>query len=86
MTRAVENLLAKVRGQHWLRFHMLGSDQEIVISYDKPFDLNVNKLVDDQAYRAGRRWKRLSGKHPCSKTPKMHLLDWSDSFEQRATQ
>ena len=46
MTRAVENLLAKVRGQHWLRFHMLGSDQEIVISYDKPFDLNVNKLVD----------------------------------------
>jgi hypothetical protein len=86
MNCGLEILVAKRRGQHWLRFHLLGDDQEIVISYAKPFDLNDNKLVDDQAYRAGRRWKRRSGKHPCSKTPEMHLLDWSDSFEQMANQ
>ena len=67
--------------KHWLKFHPTDSDECIRISYSDAFDLNNNKLVDDQAYRAGRRFKRRAGKHPCSKTPKMHLCDWSDSFD-----
>lgn len=67
--------------KHWLLFADL-NDNEVQISYKSAFDLNDNKLVDDQVYRAGRRLKRMQGQHPCSKTPKLHLYDWSDSFEQ----
>ena len=67
--------------KHWLLFADM-NDNEVQISYKSAFDLNDNKLVDDQVYRAGRRLKRMQGQHPCSKTPKLHLYDWSDSFEQ----
>ena len=67
--------------KHWLLFADM-NDNEVQISYKSAFDLNDNKLVDDQVYRAGRRLKRMQGQHPCSKTPKLHLYDWSDTFEQ----
>ena len=67
--------------KHWLLFADM-NDNEVQISYKSAFDLNDNKLVDDQVYRAGRRLKRIQGNHPCSRTPKLHLYDWSDSFEQ----
>ena len=71
--------------KHWLLFADM-NDNEVQISYKSAFDLNDNKLVDDQVYRAGRRLKRMQGQHPCSKTPKLHLYDWSDSFEQETAQ
>jgi len=70
-----------VKPKHWLLFADL-NDNEVQISYKSAFDLNDNKMVDDQVYRAGRRLKRMQGQHPCSKTPKLHLYDWSDSFEK----
>ena len=60
--------------KHWLLFADMNSN-EVQISYRSAFDLNDNKLVDDQVYRAGRRLKRIQGQHPCSKTPKLHLYD-----------
>lgn len=70
--------------KNWLTFAMLGSDEEVTISYadDLVTDLNDNKFVDNQIYRAARRLKRRLGQHPCRKNAKMHLLDWSDSFEE----
>jgi hypothetical protein len=70
-----------VINNHWLKFHNATGDEEITIRYPFTFNLNDNKKVDDQCYRAGRRLKRFLDKHPCSKTPKMHLFDWSDSFD-----
>lgn len=71
--------------KHWILFADM-NDSEVQISYKSTFDLNDKKLVDDQIYRAGRRLKRLQGNHPCSKTPRLHLYDWSDSFEQEKGQ
>lgn len=68
--------------KHWLTFHDASAENEITIYYDSPCDLNNNSWVDGQAYRAGRRLKRWQDKHPCSKTPVMTLMDWSDSFEE----
>tara|TARA_R100000278_G_scaffold46803_1_gene40622 strand:- start:1303 stop:1527 length:225 start_codon:yes stop_codon:yes gene_type:complete len=67
--------------EHWLKFHNIETDEEIKIYYPKPFDLNDSYLVTNQCYRAGRRLKKYLDKHPCSKNPVMHLLDWSDSFD-----
>ena len=74
-------LFEKLRGDHWLTFGQIDGDDEVTISYSAPFDLNDNEKVDRQVYRAGRRLKRRLRKHPCSKTPKLHLQDWSDSFD-----
>ena len=71
-----------MKRDHWIKFHNLEQDEEVVIYYHEPFDLNDNYRVDGQAYRAGRRLKKRNGKHPCSKTPVMHLLDWSNSFDE----
>lgn len=71
-----------INRDHWLKFHDVSGEEEVIISYSGPFDLNDNQLVDKQAYRAGRRLKIRQGKHPCSKTPSMHLYDWSCSFDR----
>lgn len=80
--KMTNQLIEKLRGDHWLTFGQIDGDDEVTISYSKPFDLNDNKKVDDQIYRAGRRLKRRLGNHPCSKTPKLHLQNWSDSFDE----
>mgnify|MGYP007032648878 CR=1 FL=1 len=70
-----------MRREHWIEFHDEAAEEFIKISYCKPFDMNDKDKLNNQAYRAGRRLKRWQGNHPCSKTPVMHVFDWSDSFE-----
>ena len=79
----VNGLLKNRQVEHWLMFIPLDGDADmtVTISYYEPFDLNDNEKVDAQVYRAGRRLKRRLNKHPCSRTPKLHLFSWSDSFD-----
>lgn len=77
----IEQLAKRLRGDHWLTFSPIDGADEVTISYSAPFDLNDNEKVDRQVYRAGRRLKRRLGKHPSSRTPKLHLFNWSDSFD-----